>query len=94
MIMWWCSPDAEEGEDQGLDQVLGDQARGRDPDHHIRFYHDRDDKENDDDADDHYDDDDNDDEDAGPPVLVAKEVLHPLLPAWPGPHRLGAANNF
>jgi len=50
--------DAEEGEDQGLDQVLGGRAPGHDP------------------------------------VLVAKEVLHPLLPAWPGPHRLGAGNYF
>ena len=36
----------------------------------------------------------NDDDNAAPPVLVAKEVLHPLLPAWPGPRRLGAGNRF
>ena len=44
-------------------------------------------KENDDGIDD-------DDDNAAPPVLVAKEVLHPLLPAWPGPRRLGAGNRF
>ena len=36
----------------------------------------------------------NDDGDAAPPVLVAKEVLHLPLPAWPGPRRLGAGNRF
>ena len=30
------------------------------------------------------------DDDGAPPVLPAKEGLHPPLPAWPGPRRLGA----